>query len=210
MMRSIPNSLQSLEDKHTSFFVKLEKLQAGWGVSRKIVPEIGAPNEFLTSVNLNNYFGAGTKGRVSYQNRKQDLKDRGKHDDHFVLEFDPAKLDFRSLVQEAFFQFVHAFDAYYAYIGNSKLIDFDFEKLRMTDYRKEVVRIYPVNYISATLCKWSFNLTLAQVEERCKSHATKVKVEKEGIFIIVSDEMLTPKQSEAIDETYKRLLGRST
>jgi hypothetical protein len=113
------------------------------------------------------FHGFGRTGTLSFFRATpvggQTLRFGGRIDESQV-----AKLAARlaSLVDQAFRQYLRAFDAYRAEVGDVELAHIVFDDSRHVDFRQGIHRIHPVSYYDEQLCLRSFGLGLGDMLTR--------------------------------------------
>jgi len=156
VIRSRPR--EDIFEKHERFIASLTELQNEWGLREGAeLPALRDPGTLpMRQVNLSTCFQKGIKATLSYQNRKY-LRDEGKFDDYFYVEFDPTQFNYDLLVKNVFERYVESFDAYRGHIGDIAFVQLDFQGSRDTDFRNGVYRIYPVCFFDSELCERAFH-----------------------------------------------------
>src|SRR4051812_25012449 len=111
-MRSRPVAAESVQDKHERLRSALAQLPNGGSLGAEEWPAVKEPGtEAKTDVRLDKPFGGRARGRISYQNRKY-TPDAAMYDDYLTLDFDPKKIDFKTLATDYLQRYVEAFRAY--------------------------------------------------------------------------------------------------
>lgn len=218
MIRSRPSQDERIVDKHEDFMRALFRMKNGWGLTTKDWPKAKKqePNQFFESYRLKNVLPEGLKGEVRYSTRKvlsfytekfgPEYIDRAQYDDSFCLEFNPEKIDFTGLVQEAFAKYLGAFHAYVGEIFDMEFNHIDFDKSRQIESRSGVYRINPVNFFDRELCRRAFALEPKEIVSRLQGKAESASVECDGALIIASSQVLTMREADEINVKLKPLL----
>ena len=186
MLRSRPVAGESVQAKHEAFRAALTGLEGAWSGGAADWPAVPDPaTREMVEVRLSGRFGRGIRGYVSYQNRKY-IPDDSMYDDYFVLEFDPARIDYKRLVEDYFARYVGAFHPYLGYVADQDFLDHDFDSTRDLNDRHSIYRIYPVSFFDEQLCREALGLAPEQVVERLAGVAEEVRVVHGGVLILGS------------------------
>ena len=138
MLRSRPDAGESVQAKHETFRAALMQLEGAWSGRAADWPAVPDPgSREMVEVRLSGRLGRGIRGYVSYRNRIY-IPDHGMYDDYFVLEFDPERLNYRSLVQNYFVRYVGAFRAYRWHVADQEFIYHDFDQSRQLTMRHRI------------------------------------------------------------------------
>lgn len=122
------------------------------------------------------------RGSVTYQNRIY-TRDEAEFDDYIQLTFDPKRLDLAEFVRDVFRPLCAASEAYVGYVGDEEFIYHDFERNRGVNLRDSILRIYPIAFVSADLCKRVLRRTPQEVCERLDGVA---QVFSGGVLIVAN------------------------
>jgi hypothetical protein len=166
-------------------------------------PDFGT--HIFATRSFNKYLPKYLKLSVHYRYRAG-LEDTSLHDDYLQFEFVPDSIDFAYLVNRVFPALIVGFDAYFGYIANYDLVYEDFKKSRDKDSRNEIIRFYPILFISNELCQRHLNLSASKVYERAKNHIKQAVILHEGILLVSSTMPLSIEESNTIDNFLKALL----
>jgi hypothetical protein len=207
-IRAIAFENQTIEDKHTIFLDKLAKLGRPWGLVDEPlkVPDCGSELVAMPNVSkvLNKVKGVG--GWFMYHFRRP-FDDSSSYDDKIMLSFNPAKIDYRSLIDDALLSYVAAFDAYYAEIADQEFLHIDFEESRKVNSRYHLYRLQPVSYLRRDYCDRALKLSPAQIVARLNGQVARVEEALGGVFIVLTYDPLSTDEMNNLCWEKKALLA---
>jgi hypothetical protein len=197
-VRSIAQRSQSIAEKHDTFVRGVQHLPPPWKASQAVTaPD---PGSALSGVlNASDLFAKGVRGNVVYQFRRP-FRDEGSEDDWIDLSFNPAKIDYDTLISEVFLGYAAAFDAYYADISDDEFIYMDFDRMKEAriDKRHSLYRLAPVSYMRRDFCKRALGLSPAQVAARLQGEAEVAREALDGVFVVLKSLVLATEEMDAI------------
>lgn len=216
MLRYRPNTNESIESRHKRFLSRQVALPVPWCILDQCCETPPAIAGKLTSVvDLDKCMTKGIRGHIVYSFRGPDyLKDDARCDDYMVMEFDPDKVDYSGLISDSFPKMVEAFECYSACIEKRDVVIRDFDK-GVLEYertgkepngRNTVFRINAVNFWDRELCKRAFRLSPADIVKRLTGEVESVSEFYDGVLLIVTSQILTTEEHEAIDARVRKLL----
>jgi hypothetical protein len=206
-VRSIAREAQSIVEKHDIFVRHTQHLPSPWKTSLdRAAPEPGAA--LSGALKVSDLFGKGLAGRVVYQFRRP-FRDDSSQDDWIDVSFNPAKIDYRQLIDQVFLDCAAAFDAYYADIADDEFIYMDFDRLRELgiDRRQGLYRLPPVSYLRLDFCQQALGLSPAGIVERLQGKVEVVREALDGVFIVLTSEILPTDEMDAACWRVKNLLS---
>jgi hypothetical protein len=195
----------AVADKHRKVMSAFSHFKNPWHIEQSDfqTPDFGS--EISADFSFKGYLPGFIKGFVSYRHREM-LEDTSLHDDYLQLTFNTAKIDFLYLIEEVLPTLIQSLDAYFAYIANEELIYVDFKRSRHKNFRSEIVRFYPVIFLSEDLCSRFLGMTCAQVKAKVESSTEKTQLINDGILIVSALHPLTVEESNRIDMELNALL----
>ncbi|KAA9338329.1 hypothetical protein F0P96_05705 [Hymenobacter busanensis] len=202
-LRSKPEA--SVEEKHKSLITALQSLEEPWRLHGADFPTPEFGSDLYASFSFHKCLSKGIRGHVFYRYRNM-LADTSGHDDYLYFEFNARKIDFRYIVDSVLPALIRSFNAYYGYLAIEELIYVDFNKSRHRDYRKELVRFYPVFFMSDELCTKALGFTARSVKAKLENTPTKTELLNDGILLISSYSPLTVAESARVDTALNSLL----
>jgi hypothetical protein len=180
-----PSEIESIKDKHAKLIQGLVKLRGSWGLPAGDYPAPDPGRELSAIFKLTRLLGKGIKGFVCYRYRGG-LRDEGGHDDYIKLEFNPEKIDYRSLLKEAFPAYIRSFASYFGYVGDDEFGYIDFDKSRYFNNRMNVLRIHLANYFDETLCLRAFGIDATEVLRRIAGAVEHAEIINNGVYLVGS------------------------
>jgi hypothetical protein len=203
-LHSTPNL--PVAEKHRRLFTALQHCQAPWRIEGPVpVPEFGT--EIFAERSFKPYWPPFLKGRVGYRYRRL-LEDWSGHDDYLQVEFRPQALDFAYLLRDVLPALVTAFDAYLAYAVNEEAIYADFSRSRGKNLRTDVVRFYPVGFLSAEWCHRALGLPCAEVKDRIAHLVEQVDLRDKGLLYVSRFAPLTMEETNTMDQALADVLRK--
>ncbi|MBK8287030.1 MAG: hypothetical protein IPK97_20390 [Ahniella sp.] len=207
VVQAVASELQSIEQKHEEFMRSIAGLPQPWGATNRVAaPDPGS--ELCASVKVSKFLGKGLKGDVIYQFRRP-FRDSGSEDDSMFVSFNPDKIDYPVLIDYVFPKYVEGFGAYRAEIYDEEFIFLDHQRkseLRINS-RHSVYRVPQVSYFSERLCRAAFGLSCAEIVERLKSSVESVREEHNGVFIVITRDVLNTHVMDPLCWKIKGLLS---
>ena len=198
---------QPIENKHVQFLDGLDGLAEPWGaIERCPAPDPG--RDVVAMINWAKIFGSknGIGGDITYQFRHK-FRDEAFHDDLIQLAFDPAKVDYRGLIDRALPRYVAAFDGYYAAIFDQEFIHLDWGKRQSGfDARHNLHRLPPVCFMRADFCARALNLTSREIAVRLDGQVALVREMFDGVMIVLTYEILPTPEMDRLCWEKKALL----
>jgi hypothetical protein len=159
-----------------------------------------APGSALSAtLKASDLLGKGPRGGVVYQFRRP-FRDEASQDDWIDISFNPARIDYDALIGQVFLDYAAAFDAYYADISDDEFIymDFDRQKEIGRDKRHGLFRLSPITYMRQDFCRRALGLSPAQVVERLKGGVEVAREALDGVFIVLTSQVLATEQMDTI------------
>lgn len=190
-IRAIAFEEQSIDAKHDLFLGRLSGLEAPWGIET-LCPAPDPGSDLSAMISWAKMFGGGKGlgGYISYKYRHK-FSDEAFHDDKIMLSFNPAKIDYRGLIDVAMPRYVEAFDGYYAEIFDRKFIQLDWGNFpKGFDSRHHLYRLPPVCFMRRDFCARALNLTPAQIVERLTGKVAVAREMLDGVVIVLTYEIL--------------------
>ncbi len=169
-----------------------------WPFDKSKTPKMGrlGDEDLFVFKSLSRSYARRVRCQVHFPVREEYMPDCQSSDDAFILDWQPKTDDYMAFVNEVFPAYVSVFQPYRATLGPDDLNVVDFEKKRVLNWRYEVGRIYPVDFLSAGLCKSSFGKTPKQCA-RLIRQSRLLADEYEGGLIVRSNEMLGLSQCDS-------------
>jgi len=194
-VNAIALQAQSIEWKHQKLLAGLEGLPAPWGVRGSVSsPDPGT--ELIAVLKVAKFLGKGLRGELVYQLRRH-FFDESSQDDWITIIFNPKKIDYHTLVHNAFLIYASAFNGYYAEISDEEFIFMDFEHRRY-NRRHAIYRIPPVCYMNNDFCARAFDLSPAQIVEKLHGKVEEVREVQNGVFIVLTSKVLPTAEMDAL------------
>ncbi|WP_121356802.1 hypothetical protein [Flavisolibacter nicotianae] len=198
----------SVEQKHEKIINGLKVIPKPWGVEDGFYPVPDFADGIIAIFPLDNILGEGITGNIIYRYRRR-LEDSSMDDDIINIEFNPKKVDYGHLLNETFKKYIDFFDPYAAQIFDEEIIYQDFERVQNKNLRKELIRLYPVNYYDTQYCNDALGMSPIQIKELIAGSVEKAELYRNGIIIIVSSKLLYVEQADKIDMELKSLLQKN-
>jgi hypothetical protein len=200
MLRWIPDAKESIQERHATVMRVLDPIPQPWGFGSKGGPSApDAGRELLAGVRLDSFLGRGVRGSVVYRYRGG-LEDAGMYDDYLRLEFNPARVDYVTLLGSALSQYIQGLQPYRAHCGPEELTVVDFDALRRTDYRRGIHRFYPVMYVGRHLCSKALNFFPEDLVRRVAKECERAELLNNGAFLVMTSEVVDVSGAEAINQ----------
>jgi hypothetical protein len=180
-----------------------------WKFDKSKAPKMGrlGAEDLVAFKGLSRCYSRRLRCQVHFPVREEYMPDCQSSDDGFVLDWQPKTDDYTAFVSEIFGAYVSVFQPYRATLGSAELSVADFEKVRVLNWRYEVGRIYPVDFLSAGLCKSSFGKTPKQCA-RLIRQSRLLADEYEGGLMVRSSEMLGLSQCDSHNNAVRLALLR--
>jgi hypothetical protein len=197
-VRSIARQTQSIVEKHDSFVRGAQHLPLPWQPSAdRAAPEPGAALSGILKVS--ELLGKGLGGQVVYQFRRP-FRDEASQDDWIDISFNPARIDYRQLVDQTFLDYAAAFDAYYADIADDEFIYMDFDRVRELgiDKRQSLYRLSPVSYLRRDFCQQALGMSPARIVERLQGKIEVARETLDGVFLVLTSGILPADEMDTI------------
>lgn len=197
-VRSIARQSESIAEKHDAFVERNQHLPAPWKPSETVAAP--APGSALSAIlKASDLLGKGLRGQVVYQFRRP-FRDEASQDDWIDVSFNPAKIDYDALIGRVFLDYAAAFDAYYADISDDEFIYMDFDQVKAAgiDKRHGLYRLSPISFMRRDFCRRALGLSPTQVVERLKGGVEVAREVLDGVFIVLTSQVLATEQMDAI------------
>jgi hypothetical protein len=206
-IRAIALEDQSIEDKHNSFLQRLADLPQPWGLAKSEQLVLDCGSGLVAMLNATKVFGKG-KGIGGYfmYNFRRVFTDSSTFDDKIMLSFNPAKINYRGLIDDALLPYIDAFEGYYAEILDQKFISPDLKASRHLDSRHHLHRLQPVSYLRRDFCDRALKLTPAQIVSRLEGQVARIEEALDGVFIVLTYEPLPTEEMDKLCWEKKALL----
>jgi hypothetical protein len=215
-MRRRPDVHESRKDAHAAFMERSKSLDSQWWRATER-PELVEDRSLEIQVNLNSELPSDATGYAAYVLRDSGyLGDSALYDDRCVLEFRVDERSFPSLALEGFPAYVQAFRPYRAQVvldEDMALDDWDEAIARKAksgrdeDGRDGVVRIWPVAFYDAELCRRSFALQPTEVVRRLSNAGYEAECILDGVLVRASAELLDSAGVRSVTESIKSALA---
>jgi len=111
------------------------------------------------------------------------MPDDQSSDDWFSLDWQASSADYAAFVAAVFSPYITVFRPYRATLGSSDIAVLDFAQVRKRNWRYEVSRVYPVDYISDGLCRSAFGKTPKRCAQLLRTSVESAEVFEEGLLI---------------------------
>jgi hypothetical protein len=197
-VRSIAQESQSIAEKHAAFVHGVQHLPPPWKASQTVAaPDLGSALSGILKVS--DLLAKGLRGRVVYQFRRP-FRDEGSQDDWIDISFNPARIDYDTLVGQIFLDYAAAFDAYYAEIANDEFIYMDFDRISEARINKRhgLYRVAPVSYMRRDFCQRALGLSPTQVVARLKGEVEVAREALDGVFVVLTSRVVGTEEMDAI------------
>ena len=208
-IRAVAFEDQTIEEKHNAFLSRLEGLQSPWGPIEAVpAPDCGTYT--IAMINWTKMFGTkkGIGGHILYKFRSE-FTDIAFYDDKIMLSFNPAKIDYRGLIDVAMPRYVAAFDGYYAEMTDQEFLHMDKGKRQKGfDPRHHLHRLPPVSYMRRDFCARALGLTPEQVVGRLEGKIAVVREMLDGVVTVLTYDILPTEEMDRLCwEAKARLIG---
>ena len=194
----------SIPDKHKEFMDELVRIPKPWGLGGGPAPSAPSPgHELIAELAMKRHLGRGVQTPyLTYQYRHCFGDDMAMYDDNLTMFINPKRVDYRSLVLEAFPRYVAGLRAYIGSIGDEEFIFVDQEKLEEKDLtlhtRSEVDRVWPVSFYDDEFCQRAFGLSPKAVAKRLKGKVEQVSNMSNGVYIVGSSKVLEFEEADRL------------
>jgi len=223
-MRHIPRAGESTRSRHE---IAIRSLRAADGSTKRNASDLLCVLEFAddddemstAGSDLGPICAEGVSAVAYYGRRYPGLADMAMDDDSLILKLDPDKADYCRFVNESLAIVIGHFSPYRADIHlDLDLATSDFERANRlciegrvdVDARRVVQRINPVNYFDRELCRRAFNTTPEEIVKVLTGNVERVEMLNDGVFLVVTSELIDRPKIEAIDPAIRPLFNRST
>lgn len=198
-MRRRPTVDEPRADALAAFVQRADSLGDPWwrGTAG---PELSEDQSLEIQVNLGSRLPSDATGYAAYVLRDPAyLGDSALFDDRCVLEFEVDERSYRDLARVGFRGYVEAFRPYRAQVlldEDLALDDWDEATVRKAssgrdeDGRDGIVRVWPVAYYDAELCRRAFGLRPAGVADRLNQAGHAAECLLDGVLVCASAELL--------------------
>ena len=202
-VRARAREKQPIPDKHKEVMEGFVRVPEPWGLGPEEPPPPPDPGSDITAVlSLRKFFGKGVYSPYLVYPYRADLWDMAMDDDHFTMFINPKRVDYRSLVLEAFPKYVASLGAYVGCIGDEEFIFLDQERLqeqqRTLHTRSEVDRVWPVSFYDDEFCQRAFGLSPKGVAKRLKGKVEQVSNMSNGVYMVGSSEVLEFEEADRL------------
>lgn len=205
-VNSIALEKQSIDSKHKEFVEKMIKVNGVWG-GKFSPPAPDAGRELFALIKWSEIFGKdiGLVGDIMYQYRRKFGNDSW-HDDRIFLSFNPNKIDYRSLIDDAFPIYASNFDGYFAQITDQEFLYLDYEKSRGIGGRGGLYRLPPVSFMRQDFCERAFNMTPAKIVDKLNGRVEMVREIFDGVQIVLTYNALPTGEMDVLCWKAKEIL----
>ena len=198
---------ESAELKHQKIIASLMDVSLPWGLDKQSeVPFPGFKDNSVALVQLKKNFNNGIKMDLMYRYRNM-LDDHHSSDDRAYVEFNSNKIDYKNLIEVILPKYIDIFNPYFVGIYNESLIYKDFEASRNKNYRKTVIRFYPVLYYDEKFCTEVLKMGVKDIFKRVRGDVFKVDFHNNGIIIIAGIAPFSVEESDEFDKKMRILLA---
>lgn len=206
MIRSRADANQEIAAKHGAFTSGLRAAGVAWGMKNFEIPAPGdIGGDLALDVTLTNSLVSGIKGSLHYVYRGG-LRDDPMWDDYMNFEFNPATIQYTTLLGGGIQRYVRAFGAYYAFIGNREFAQLDFNEWRKFNGRDHVFRMNQVCFMDRELCNRSFKMEPEQIAAMLEGELERVELLCGGILLVICTTPLEVDQERDQGDRIKALL----
>jgi hypothetical protein len=221
-MRHIPQAGESARSRHE---VALRTLRAAHGFTKRYASDLLCLIDFAEEGDDRDHAGSdlspicveGVIAEARYGTRYPVREDMAMDDDSLILKLDTAIIDYCRFITESLTAMIGHFSPYRAdmHLSDDLSLD-DFRRARRlhidtqldTDARRVVYRINPVNFFDRAFCQRAFNTTPEAIVEAVTNQVERVEMLNDGVFLIVTSQLLSRPEIEAIDPRIRPLVDR--
>lgn len=190
-IRSIAREDQSIREKHDQFIEGLKGLGVPWGIVNEAeAPDAGS--SLSATIAWAKIFGSksGIGGYIKYVFRRK-FEDEAFYDDKIMLSFNPNRIDYRNLIDNAFPRYISAFDGYFAQIIDQEFCGADWGSSPSNfDARHHLYRLPQVCYMRGDFCDRALRLNPQQVIRRIENDVAVAKEILGGVLIVLTYDIL--------------------
>lgn len=206
ILSSIPIDFEELDSKYESTKNAFESSDL-WKKGKEALPDFEKKSsKYQWYVSLTKSLASGFKGYISFQNRYS-AGTSAIHDDRLVLEFNPQKIDFKYVKESFFIPVLTSFSSYRASIYDETLASKDFATVGVIDTRNKIDRIHLIDFIHNDFCEIYFKKNAKKVTDLLRLNGFKVKSLKNGIIIILTDNIPSTDELEVLSNSALNLLS---
>jgi hypothetical protein len=197
----------AISAKHAKLISELMALDGPWGLPPASYPTPDPGKELSADFRLGKSLrGSGVRGFVSYRYRGG-LRDDSGCDDYMILEFNPARVDFAALVQNALPRYIHAFEPYFGYISDEEFTFTDFHRSRDVNSRHTLLRMFPICFLSEDYCRKTLKRGAGEVADQVRGWVESVEVTNTGVIVMASKAPLPFEKAKPLSDDLTRLVG---
>lgn len=202
VVRSIPDKI-SARERYARLIELLKETEKPWGIGNVEVKEPDF-SEFSATLSLSKYYKRGMLFYAHFRHRDM-LGDDSAYDDSIIVEF-RVKEDFLPLEQSVFSKIVDVFGAYQAWVYRDEIDVIDGDRFKGCDYRRQIVRFYPLHFIGGELCSSALHLTPDQVAAKLGGHVGRVEVIHGGVLLSAGERLLSVEEALAFDDLVRSII----
>jgi hypothetical protein len=215
-LRSRPKLTEDIDSKHAAFIEECKSLPSPWSLNKGEISVSDIKGELSAIADISQVLGKGFNGEIVYQLRSESyLRDAAQFDDNLGIEFNPKKIEFSILVNQVLPILIDAFDCYRATIYEKTIARRDWREIVKhcrdsgsdVNGRDGVFRINAVNYFDRELCLRAFGLSPEEIESKLTGNVEKVEIIGDGVYILVTSDVLNSEEIEQLDSNIKAFLG---
>lgn len=206
-LNSFATDSVAILDKHKKLVSELTTLEGPWGLQPGGYPPPDPGKELSAHFQLaKSLRGRGVRGFVSYRYRGG-LRDESDCDDYVALEFNPARVDFASLIKTALPRYIQAFEPYFGHVSDEEFVFTDFDRSRNVDQRRVVLRVLPICFLSQKLCKRALGVNADEVTDRLRGRVELVESVGAGLLIVARMEPVPFETAKKLSDELTLLVG---